>query len=84
MHIFTLPWKVLFALVPPTDFCGGYLAFFLSLLFIAVLTMLISDMASMFGCIIGFDPGFTAITFVVRFSSSLGDVIEQQVPCSSD
>eukprot|EP00750_Incisomonas_marina_P008198 INCI15354.2.p1 GENE.INCI15354.2~~INCI15354.2.p1 ORF type:complete len:1007 (-),score=157.08 INCI15354.2:416-3436(-) len=83
MHLFTLPWKVLFAIVPPSDFCGGYLAFLIALAFIAVLTMLISDLSSMFGCIIGFDPAFTAITFVA-LGTSLPDLFASRSAAMHD
>ena len=25
LHVMSLPWKVVFALVPPTEYCGGWL-----------------------------------------------------------
>ena len=41
MHYIALPWKLIFATIPPTTICGGYLAFFCSLLYIGLLTAVI-------------------------------------------
>merc|ERR1711998_786674 len=38
MHLFALPWKILFACVPPTHMKGGWDSFGISLMFIAGLT----------------------------------------------
>lgn len=41
------------AFVPPTHYCGGWLAFFVALVFVGIMTALVGDLASMFGCVIG-------------------------------
>lgn len=55
-HALTVPWKVLFAICPPTMMCDGYFAFFVALLLIGVVTALIGDLASLLGCVVGI-PG---------------------------
>ena len=68
-HFLTFYWKVLFAFVPPTSYCSGYLTFFVSLAFIGLLTGIVGDVAGVFGCLIGLGPVVTAITFVALGTS---------------
>jgi len=69
MHFFTFGWKILFALVPPSSILGGWLCFFVSLAAIGVLTAIIGDLATIFGCLVGMRPSVTAITFVALGTS---------------
>ncbi|KAF2361476.1 Sodium/calcium exchanger membrane region [Trinorchestia longiramus] len=69
MHFLTFGWKILFSLVPPPGFLGGWLCFFVSLAVIGVLTAIIGDMASIFGCLVGLKDSVTAITFVALGTS---------------
>ncbi|XP_023241320.1 sodium/calcium exchanger 3-like isoform X2 [Centruroides sculpturatus] len=73
LHFVTFGWKVIFALVPPTSILGGWLTFFVSLLAIGILTAIIGDMASIFGCLVGLPDTITAITFVA-LGTSLPDL----------
>jgi len=72
MHIFTLPWKLCFALIPPTDYCGGWACFCGSLIMIGGLTTLIGDLAALFGCVAGIPDDVSAIT-IVALGTSLPD-----------
>ncbi|XP_041364982.1 sodium/calcium exchanger 2-like isoform X2 [Gigantopelta aegis] len=69
MHFTTFFWKVLFACIPPPSIGGGWLTFFLSLAMIGILTAIISDVASIFGCLVGLSDTITAITFVALGTS---------------
>jgi len=69
MHLVSLPWKVLFALVPPTQWCGGKLAFCVALIMIGALTACIGEFASLMGCNLGLKDEVTAITFVALGTS---------------
>lgn len=68
-HFLTFYWKVIFAFVPPTTYCSGYLTFFVSLAFIGVLTGVVGDVAGVFGCLVGLSAPVTAITFVALGTS---------------
>ncbi|XP_053392824.1 sodium/calcium exchanger 2-like isoform X2 [Mercenaria mercenaria] len=72
MHFFTFGWKLIFAFVPPPTIWGGWLCFFVCLCFIGVLTAIIGDLASIFGCLIGLEDAVTAIT-LVALGTSLPD-----------
>ena len=53
LHYISLFWKLLFALIPPTDYMNGWLTFFVAIFAIGVLTAIIGDVAALFGCTIG-------------------------------
>eukprot|EP00163_Fabomonas_tropica_P013589 TRINITY_DN2512_c0_g4_i2.p1 TRINITY_DN2512_c0_g4~~TRINITY_DN2512_c0_g4_i2.p1 ORF type:complete len:886 (-),score=274.86 TRINITY_DN2512_c0_g4_i2:228-2885(-) len=69
MHFLTFMWKILFATVPPTEWGGGWAAFFVSLAWVGVLTTIVAELASLFGCVVGLLDSVTAITFVALGTS---------------
>ena len=69
LHYIALPWKLIFATIPPTAMFGGYLAFFCSLAYIGLLTAVIGDLANLLGCVVGLKPSVVAITFVALGTS---------------
>jgi hypothetical protein len=83
LHFFGLPWKVLFALVPPTDFYGGWLCFFSALVMIGVCTAFISDLANLLGCAMSFKAELCAITFVA-LGTSLPDTFASKTAAIQD
>lgn len=78
MHILSLPWKVLFALVPPVDYADGWICFFSALAMIGGVTAIIGDLAGLLGCVMGIKPQITAITFVA-LGTSLPDTFASKV-----
>ncbi|KAF7259122.1 hypothetical protein EG68_03575 [Paragonimus skrjabini miyazakii] len=83
MHFLTVFWKVLFAFVPPTDYGGGWWCFTVCIVVIGVLTAVIGDMASSFGCCVGLTDAVTAITFVA-LGTSLPDTFASKVAAVGD
>jgi solute carrier family 8 (sodium/calcium exchanger) len=83
MHYLSLFWKVLFALVPPTDIWNGWGCFYASLAFIGILTAVTGDVASHFGCTIGLADSVTAISFVA-LGTSLPDTFASKVATEQD
>lgn len=77
-HTLAFFWKVLFAFVPPTSLLGGWLTFFVSLLFIAILTAVVGDVAAIFGCLVGLKDSITAISFVA-LGTSLPDTFASMI-----
>lgn len=73
MHFLTVFWKVLFACVPPTDYLNGWACFFVSIVIIGLLTAVIGDLASHFGCTIGLKDSVTAVVFVALGTSVPGE-----------
>ncbi|XP_076445923.1 sodium/calcium exchanger Calx-like isoform X1 [Babylonia areolata] len=69
MHFCTFFWKILFAFIPPAQYLGGWPAFLVSLAVIGFLTAIISDLASIFGCLINLKDAVTAITLVALGTS---------------
>jgi solute carrier family 8 (sodium/calcium exchanger) len=83
MHIICLPWKLLFALIPPTDYCSGWVCFGCSLAMIGLVTAIIGDLASLFGCCMGLPDEVTAITFVA-LGTSLPDTFASKTAAMQD
>jgi len=55
-----------------SDIAGGYLCFIVSILGIGVVTAVIGDVASYFGCTLGIKDSVTAIVFVALGTSIPG------------
>merc|ERR1712203_646628 len=67
MHFLTLPWKLIFAFIPPTGIYDGYPTFAISILFIGACTAVIGDIAGHLGCFINLKDGVNAIASVTIF-----------------
>ncbi|CAG9532090.1 unnamed protein product [Cercopithifilaria johnstoni] len=83
MHFLSLPWKVLFATIPPTDYWDGWACFIVSILLIGALTAILGDLASQFGCWLGLNDAVTAITFVA-LGTSVPDTFASKVAATQD
>ncbi len=69
--------------MPPTSIAGGWLAFVVALIFIGLLTMVVGDIASIFGCTLGLPDSITAITFVA-LGTSLPDTFASKAAAVND
>merc|ERR1712121_534880 len=69
MHFLTLPWKLIFAFIPPTGIYDGYPTFVISILFIGLCTAVIGDVAGHLGCFISLKDCVNAIAFVALGTS---------------
>merc|ERR1712198_625120 len=69
MHFLTLPWKLIFALIPPTAIYDGYPTFVVSIGAIGVCTAIIGDIAGHLGCFIYLKDCVNAIAFVALGTS---------------
>merc|ERR1719402_1089951 len=69
MHFLTLPWKFIFAFIPPTAIADGYPTFVISIIFIGICTAVIGDIASHLGCFINLKDSVNAIAFVALGTS---------------
>ncbi|KAK6019210.1 Sodium/calcium exchanger protein [Ostertagia ostertagi] len=83
MHFLTMPWKLIFATIPPTDYWGGWACFVVSIFMIGVLTAVIGDLASQFGCWVGLKDSVTAISFVA-LGTSVPDTFASKVSAVQD
>lgn len=79
MHFLTVFWKVLFACVPPTDYLNGWACFIVSIGIIGLLTAVIGDLASHFGCTIGLKDSVTAVVFVALGTSVPGETYKSRI-----
>ena len=83
VHLLSLPWKLMFACIPPTVYFEGKITFAVALTFIGVVTALIGDVASLFGCSLGLPDEITAITFVA-LGTSLPDTFASRSAALAD
>uniref|UniRef100_A0A8C8DPD3 Solute carrier family 8 member 2b n=1 Tax=Oryzias sinensis TaxID=183150 RepID=A0A8C8DPD3_9TELE len=83
MHFLTVFWKVLFACVPPTEYWNGWACFFVSISVIGILTAVIGDLASHFGCTVGLRDTVTAVVFVA-LGTSIPDTFASKVAAVQD
>uniref|UniRef100_A0A3Q3SVW3 Solute carrier family 8 member 2a n=1 Tax=Mastacembelus armatus TaxID=205130 RepID=A0A3Q3SVW3_9TELE len=83
MHILCIFWKILFACVPPTEYWNGWACFIVSISVIGVLTAIIGDLASHFGCTVGLRDTVTAVVFVA-LGTSLPDTFASKVAATQD
>uniref|UniRef100_UPI0037E83AB1 sodium/calcium exchanger 2a isoform X2 n=1 Tax=Semicossyphus pulcher TaxID=241346 RepID=UPI0037E83AB1 len=83
MHILCIFWKILFACVPPTEYWNGWACFIVSISVIGLLTAVIGDLASHFGCTVGLRDTVTAVVFVA-LGTSLPDTFASKVAATQD
>ncbi|KAI6230032.1 CBN-NCX-1 protein [Aphelenchoides fujianensis] len=83
MHYLNLPWKLLFATIPPTDYANGWICFIVSIVFIGLLTAVIGDVAAMFGCTVGLKDVVTAIS-LVAVGTSVPDMFASRLATVQD
>jgi solute carrier family 8 (sodium/calcium exchanger) len=69
LHFFSIGWKVIFAIVPPARYLGGWLCFIVALAMIGAVTAIVGEIAALFGCVIGLKESVTAISFVALGTS---------------
>jgi len=82
-HLITMPWKVIFALIPPVDYCGGWLCFCSSLAMIGMVTAVIGDLAELCGCVVNMPDEITAIS-LVALGTSLPDTFASKTAAEQD
>jgi len=82
-HVISLPWKLLFAFCPPTDYLDGWACFVAALVMLAVVTALVGDLANLVGCALGMNNEITAIT-LVALGTSLPDTFASKTAAQED
>lgn len=70
LHYLCISWKLLFAFGPPPQLGGGLPCFFACLIYMAGITYLITNFATMFGCAVGLSDLMTALTVLAVGTST--------------
>jgi len=83
LHFSCIGWKLLFAIIPPAHYAGGWACFCSSLAMIGGVTFVVGEFANMFGCVLGIPPAITAITFVA-LGTSLPDTFASMVAATQE
>lgn len=68
-HFACIGWKIIFAVIPPSNYWGGWAAFIVALALIGLVTAIVGEVASLLGCTLGIQPSVTAITLVAMGTS---------------
>lgn len=84
LHWIWFPWQIIFAaFTPPPVLLGGWICFWLSLVHIGWITVIISDLAELFGCSAGVEDEITAIIFVA-LGTSVPDLFASRTAAKQD
>ena len=89
IHYISIMWKLAAATIPPANQkifgrdSGGWLTFVFAIGWIGIVTTIINDLASIFGCIVGLEDSITAIT-LVALGTSLPDTIASMMSARAD
>jgi solute carrier family 8 (sodium/calcium exchanger) len=78
-----LPWRFIFAFIPPPTMANGWMCFFVALFGIACVTIVVGDLAALLGCSLGLEDSITAITFVA-LGTSLPDMFASKAATLGD
>lgn len=78
MHFLQMPWKIIFATIPPRRFGGGWVSFFVALAEIGAVTFIVQEVATVLGCAVGLRTSVTAIT-LVALGTSLPDTFASKL-----
>lgn len=78
-----LPWRLIFAFIPPPAMANGWVCFFVALIGIACVTIVVGDLAALLGCSLGMADSITAITFVA-LGTSLPDTFASKAATLGD
>lgn len=82
MHLVSMPWKLVFALIPPKQMCGGWFAFFVALALIGFIVSIVGEFAGLLGCTLSIKTSVTAIT-LVALGTSLPDTFASKKAAES-
>jgi solute carrier family 8 (sodium/calcium exchanger) len=78
-----MPWRLVFACIPPPSMANGWLCFLVALGGIACVTVVVGDLAALLGCSLGLEDSITAITFVA-LGTSLPDTFASKAATLGD
>lgn len=64
MDLVSVPWKLLFATIPPRDYMGGWAAFIFAFASIGLVSFLIMEITMTMGCLFNLRSGIQALILV--------------------
>lgn len=68
-QLIILPWRFLFAFVPPSDIAHGWVAFSFSLIFITGISYVVTKLTDLISCVTGVNPYIIAFTALASGTS---------------
>jgi hypothetical protein len=64
LDLVSVPWKLLFATIPPRDYLGGWAAFVLAFAAIGLVTLLVMEITLTLGCLFNLRSGIQALVLL--------------------
>ncbi|KAI3930273.1 hypothetical protein MKW92_033850 [Papaver armeniacum] len=77
-QLLLLPWRLLFAFVPPCSICHGWIAFICSLCFISGIAYIVTVFSDLISCVTGINPYVIAFT-VLASGTSWPDLVASKI-----
>jgi Ca2+/Na+ antiporter len=77
VHFISMPWKVLFSVIPPRSYFGGWIAFATALVLIGVMTYVIGHLAETIGCLINLKSSVTGL-ILIAVGTSMSEVFSSR------
>jgi magnesium/proton exchanger len=64
MHFMMMPWKLLFATIPPTKYLGGWATFLTSFILTGLVSFAVFDTVTSLGCLLDLNIGLQALVLI--------------------
>lgn len=81
LHFMQMPWKLLFAIVPPTTYLGGWATFISSFILTGLLSFAVFDTVTSMGCIMDIPIGLQALV-LIAIGTNLPDCVANYLSAS--
>ncbi|XP_067931552.1 sodium/calcium exchanger 3-like isoform X3 [Watersipora subatra] len=83
MHFISLPWKLFCAIIPPVRYAGGSISFICSIIWLGIMSLIVEQLASLLGCVIGLRTAASGVS-IVALGTSVPDTFASRTAALQD
>jgi len=83
MHFIAMPWKLFCAIIPPVRYGGGFIAFVFSIIWLGLMSLIVEQLASLLGCVIGLRTAASGVS-IVALGTSVPDTFASRTAAKQD